>query len=143
MAAQLGYCGLDRRRAPLVGDEIRACWESPPAAVTANPVRQASPPAVADAAEGRAGRREFIEIVPSPGADKPTGAASPAVPTARAVRTAAAEPAARGDGSVAPAAAPGAGAAARPGTPTDGLMPSDTVPPPMEPRWNLWGDLEI
>jgi hypothetical protein len=22
----LGYCGLDRRRAPLGGDEIRACW---------------------------------------------------------------------------------------------------------------------
>ena len=24
----LGYCGLDRTRAPLRGDEIRACWES-------------------------------------------------------------------------------------------------------------------
>ena len=23
----MGYCGLDRRRAPLLGDEIRACWE--------------------------------------------------------------------------------------------------------------------
>jgi hypothetical protein len=22
----LGYCGLDRGRSPLVGDEIRACW---------------------------------------------------------------------------------------------------------------------
>jgi hypothetical protein len=27
VAAQVGYCGLDRRRQPLVGDEIRACWE--------------------------------------------------------------------------------------------------------------------
>jgi hypothetical protein len=26
----VGYCGLDRRRAPLVGDEIRACWEGGP-----------------------------------------------------------------------------------------------------------------
>jgi len=24
----LGYCGLDRTRSPLRGDEIRACWES-------------------------------------------------------------------------------------------------------------------
>lgn len=28
----LGYCGLDRTREPLRGDEIRACWESRPAA---------------------------------------------------------------------------------------------------------------
>jgi hypothetical protein len=28
VAAQLGYCGLDRQRHPLRGDEIRACWES-------------------------------------------------------------------------------------------------------------------
>ena len=28
MAANLGYCGVDRLRAPLVGDEIRACWEA-------------------------------------------------------------------------------------------------------------------
>ena len=28
VAAQIGYCGLDRRRGPLRGDEIRECWES-------------------------------------------------------------------------------------------------------------------
>jgi hypothetical protein len=28
-----GYCGLDRRRDPLAGDEIRACWSSPIALV--------------------------------------------------------------------------------------------------------------
>jgi hypothetical protein len=28
VAAQIGYCGLDRRRRPLRGDEIRECWES-------------------------------------------------------------------------------------------------------------------
>jgi hypothetical protein len=27
VAAGVGYCGLDRSRAPLHGDEIRACWE--------------------------------------------------------------------------------------------------------------------
>jgi hypothetical protein len=25
----LGYCGLDRGRSPLRGDEIRPCWEGP------------------------------------------------------------------------------------------------------------------
>ena len=25
--ANVGYCGLDRRRAPLDGEEIRACWD--------------------------------------------------------------------------------------------------------------------
>ncbi|MBF6605957.1 MAG: hypothetical protein IVW53_10290 [Chloroflexi bacterium] len=27
VAANLGYCGLDRARTPLRGDEVRACWE--------------------------------------------------------------------------------------------------------------------
>jgi len=34
VAAQIGYCGLDRRRLPLHGDEIRPCWEAAlPAAI--------------------------------------------------------------------------------------------------------------
>jgi hypothetical protein len=33
VAVQLGYCGLDRRRQPLTGDEIRGCWEAWPAAL--------------------------------------------------------------------------------------------------------------
>jgi hypothetical protein len=28
VAAQIGYCGLDRQRLPLRGDEVRACWEA-------------------------------------------------------------------------------------------------------------------
>jgi hypothetical protein len=32
VAGQLGYCGLDRRRQPLTGEEIRGCWEGWPAA---------------------------------------------------------------------------------------------------------------
>jgi len=32
VAAQLGYCGLDRRRQPLRGDEMRGCWEGAAAA---------------------------------------------------------------------------------------------------------------
>jgi hypothetical protein len=27
VALGIGYCGLDARRAPLAGDEIRPCWE--------------------------------------------------------------------------------------------------------------------
>jgi hypothetical protein len=28
VAGTLGYCGLDRSRAPLRGDELRGCWEA-------------------------------------------------------------------------------------------------------------------
>ena len=27
VAARIGYCGLDRERRPLAGDEIRGCWD--------------------------------------------------------------------------------------------------------------------
>lgn len=30
VAAKIGYCGLDRSREPLAGDEIRACWDGLP-----------------------------------------------------------------------------------------------------------------
>jgi hypothetical protein len=30
VAAQLGYCGLDRKRLPLIGSELRGCWEAGP-----------------------------------------------------------------------------------------------------------------
>lgn len=41
VAAQLGYCSLDRQRLPLHGDEIRACWEAAAAApeVAPTPIR--------------------------------------------------------------------------------------------------------
>jgi len=32
----LGYCGLDRDRRPLRGDEIRPCWEGVPGPVAAD-----------------------------------------------------------------------------------------------------------
>ena len=28
IVANVGYCGLDRNRSPLQGDEIRACWDA-------------------------------------------------------------------------------------------------------------------
>jgi len=30
VVAQVGYCGMDRSRSPLDGDELRACWEARP-----------------------------------------------------------------------------------------------------------------
>ena len=33
VAGQLGYCGVDRKRGPLRGDEIRPCWEAADATV--------------------------------------------------------------------------------------------------------------
>jgi hypothetical protein len=37
VAAQLGYCGLDRLRGPLTGEEIRPCWEAADATGAAIP----------------------------------------------------------------------------------------------------------
>jgi len=37
IAAQLGYCGLDRRRLPLSGNELRGCWEPGPIRVLDGP----------------------------------------------------------------------------------------------------------
>ena len=54
VAGQLGYCGLDRRRAPLVGDEIRACWDAAPTSPTSRP---ALPVSVATPL-----RRDFVDV---------------------------------------------------------------------------------
>lgn len=66
VAGNLGYCGLDRRRAPLSGDEIRACWE--PSAAVPGSVESptigaaAPPPPIAVGAVGADRRLEFIEV---------------------------------------------------------------------------------
>jgi hypothetical protein len=38
VAARIGFCGLDRQREPLRGDEVRACWEDGAVAVAPDPV---------------------------------------------------------------------------------------------------------
>ena len=43
VAAQLGYCGLDRERRPLRGDEIRACWDASTVQIEVDPVNPARP----------------------------------------------------------------------------------------------------
>jgi hypothetical protein len=60
VAAQLGYCGLDRKRQPLTGDEIRGCWEAWPAGMT----RPEMAPTIGPARPITEGHRhlEFIEV---------------------------------------------------------------------------------
>jgi hypothetical protein len=58
VAAQIGYCGLDRLRQPLTGAEIRACWEAWPAGA----LREA-PLTIAPARPaGDETHREFVEV---------------------------------------------------------------------------------
>ena len=42
VAANLGYCGLDRTHAALTGDEIRPCWEARSAATEPHVVAAAA-----------------------------------------------------------------------------------------------------
>ncbi len=112
MAGQLGYCGLDRRRAPLVGDEIRACWESTPVLAVA-PLPPAAP--VTAAGSGTAlptQARDFIEVDQAPAPARVAAATATPVP----------DP----DHDPADATLPAAGLSAI----------------GAEPGWSLWGDLE-
>jgi hypothetical protein len=38
VAARVGFCGLDKRRGPLNGDEVRACWADGALAMPPDPV---------------------------------------------------------------------------------------------------------
>ena len=72
VAGSLGYCGLDRGRQPLVGDEIRACWEAWPAGADATVVTALTvTPAAGGASElERARPLAFVEV-PDPAAAEP------------------------------------------------------------------------
>lgn len=64
VAGSLGYCGLDRGRQPLVGDEIRACWEAWPAGAGDTAVAPAAimPAAVGASEPERAQPLAFVEV---------------------------------------------------------------------------------
>ena len=64
VAGSLGYCGLDRGRQPLVGDEIRACWEGWPAGADLAIVAPLSTKAAASGAadQVRAQPLAFVEV---------------------------------------------------------------------------------
>jgi hypothetical protein len=79
VAGQLGYCGLDRRRAPLTGEEIRGCWQAAPGRAVADDARPVDPARRA-AADGRPiqARGPRLDFVPvDPVVRPPAVAASP------------------------------------------------------------------
>jgi hypothetical protein len=80
VAAQVGYCGLDRERRPLRGDEIRACWEAraeTPEAPASGIPRSAPTPATFVEDRTPVRRLEFVEVGVSAGrpSRKPAGGA--------------------------------------------------------------------
>jgi hypothetical protein len=128
VAAQLGYCGLDRARLPLRGNEIRACWEAAipipdePDVIPSRPVptTPAAPIVVPDRTPVR--KLEFVEV----GTGRPIGEGRPA-------RRRASPP----EVTAVVASASGASVAAA-ATDTTKLQPG-----PDEPRWSLWSDGEV
>lgn len=124
MAAQLGYCGLDLKRLPLRGDEIRGCWE-PAVALTEAPLTGASKLALPppDPAEERTPVRklEFVEVRTSTSKGRARTAAG--VGRAKGVK--------------------GGGAMDPDRFPVDDDEPPVTVVPAPERGWSLWGDAEI
>jgi hypothetical protein len=115
VAGTLGYCGLDRHRQPLAGDEIRECWEAWPGGADPTLAAAAAGRTAAEGATaaGRSAPLEFIEVhgrlAPEPVALDP----EPATPSVE------------------------------PTTP-DRDAPAFVPPPgpPGEPGWSLWGDLD-
>jgi hypothetical protein len=80
----MGFCGLDRRHAPLQGDEVRACWQDGAVPAPPDPVT----PGLLDLLTvARIGERIDGDPVP-PGAS-PSQASSDAGPSARGSRPAA------------------------------------------------------
>ena len=127
VAAQLGYCGLDRARLPLRGNEIRSCWEAAipvqeePDDAPSRPVptTPAAPILVPDRTPVR--KLEFVEV----GTGRPIGERRPGRRRAGSPNAApvAAIPVASSGGSTAE---------------TTKLQPG-----PDEPRWSLWSDGEV
>ena len=136
VAAQLGYCGLDRQRRPLRGDEIRGCWEAAiaPPEGSATPVHR-TPPIAPDIDLDRTPvrRLEFVEV----------GTTVPEAKTKDRRATPAARKRAGALGPVAVAASGVSGNAADADPGSDGLpAPNMNQRGSGEPRWSLWGDAE-
>lgn len=83
VAGQLGFCGLDRQRRPLRGDEIRPCWEAADAASVNLPALPGVGPVwPLEAGDPRTPVRplQFVEVEPDPataGLPDPVGTAPP------------------------------------------------------------------
>ncbi|MFL5678888.1 MAG: hypothetical protein ACJ77V_06205 [Chloroflexota bacterium] len=116
VAAQVGFCGLDRQRRPLHGDEIRPCWESRPdvpETPAAGIPRGAATPAASVEDRTPVRRLEFVEV--GTGAPLPAGRASAGapMPASRSVNV-----------------------------DDDAVSDPPSPVPSAEMRWSLWGDLE-
>jgi hypothetical protein len=75
VAGQLSYCGFDRQRRPLRGDEIRPCWEAADArSVNVPALPGVGPVWPVDPVDGRTPVRslEFIEVESNPEAEAPS-----------------------------------------------------------------------
>ena len=117
MAGSLGYCGLDRQRQPLTGDEIRACWEAAAGSAGAGePLAVTAATGTTDdeaPAPGRAAPLEFIEVHGRLAAEPVPPSVEPAEPDPEVAAPSADSPA----------------------------FVSPPLPPPTgEPGWSLWGD---
>ena len=161
VAAQLGYCGLDRQRLPLRGNEIRACWESA-ARLTA-----AKGPVAPNDLVAPPGAPAFVEVRPeaATGIASPAGAARlrPLEPLRHAdlgrtpvrklefvevtsTRSESPPPRATGRrrtglGGRRPAAVAVTAGDGRPTAP-DGAAVAAGEPAAAEPRWSLWGEAD-
>lgn len=60
VAGGLGYCGLDRRRVPLTGLELRGCWEAAASGGAGAPTDTDRP--LVAVGPGRQGSRGFVPI---------------------------------------------------------------------------------
>ena len=114
VAGSLGYCGLDRRRRPLAGDEIRECWEAGAGGVDLMLAAVATTTALEEArVSGRAAPLEFIEVHGPLASERHVADRETAPPSLDLT----------GPDPDAPAFAPPPGG-------------------PPEPGWSLWGDLD-
>ena len=62
VAVKLGYCGLDRRRLPLAGDEMRGCWEARRSVEEPLPVAPVLAVRPRQPARDQATRLDFVEV---------------------------------------------------------------------------------
>jgi hypothetical protein len=115
VAGSIGYCGLDRRRQPLAGDEIRACWEAGPESADLSLAAAVASTTAAEeaAAAGRSAPLDFIEVHGRLASEPVGPSPEPSAPTL--------EPTAPGPDATTFVPPPG---------------------PPSEPGWNLWGDVD-
>jgi hypothetical protein len=82
LAATVGYCGLDRRRLPLTGTELRGCWTGP------LPGTESEPPYVVTEVDPGVRLRGFVPVelvaragpsAATPASDAQSAAAVPGV----------------------------------------------------------------